>query len=173
MNNANRSFLFLVLLMLSCNISKDKNDKNGNADIPKAELAVDLGKQVPIFTPSESPYPLSSAVQVGDVLYLSGLIADAGDGTGVVPGGIIPETHRIFERLKAILDRHGIGLDNVFKCTVFLADMSEWKKFNEVYANYFRVGNYPTRSAMGVNSLALGARVEIEFWAYKPQRNDR
>lgn len=159
-----------MLLMLSCNIRKDKNDKNGKTDTPKAELVVNLGQQTPIFTPSESPYPLSSAVQVGDVLYLSGLIGDAGDGTGVVPGGIIPETHRIFERLKVILARHGIGLDNVFKCTVFLADMSEWKKFNEVYANYFKAGMYPTRSAMGVNGLALGARVEIEFWAYKPQR---
>ena len=171
MRDLNRLSLFLLLLLLSCNLKQGKNEKDGNAGINKAEVIDDLDIHAPLFTPSESPYPLSSAVQVGDVLYLSGLIADAEDGTGVVSGGIIPETHRIFERLKALLARHGIGLDDVFKCTVFLADMSEWKKFNEVYASYFKAGKYPTRSAMGVNGLALGARVEIECWAYKPKRN--
>lgn len=170
MSDLNRLSLFLLLLLLSCNLRKGKNEKDENAGIYKSEV-VELDNHAPIFTPSESPYPLSSAVQVGDVLYLSGLIADAEDRSGVVPGGIIPETHRIFERLKAILARHGIGINDVFKCTVFLADMSEWKKFNEVYVSYFKAGKYPARSAMGVNGLALGARVEIEFWAYKPKRN--
>jgi 2-iminobutanoate/2-iminopropanoate deaminase len=108
-------------------------------------------------------------VQVGDILFLSGEIGDAGEGTGVVPGGIVPETHRMFERIQATLAQHGLSLDDVFKCTVMLADMSEWQKFNEIYSGYFEDGKYPTRSAMGVNGLALGARVEMECWAYKPQ----
>jgi reactive intermediate/imine deaminase len=121
------------------------------------------------FYPSTLPYPFADAVQVGEVLYLSGDIGDAGDGRSLVPGGIEPETHRIFERLKARLARHGLGLGDVFKCTVMLADMGDWPAFNAIYAGYFEKGRYPARSAMGVNGLALGARVEMECLAHKPQ----
>lgn len=173
MKHLNKASLFILLILISCKNGQDNNDNNSvdqNASAINADTEVNTEKQDPIFTPSKSPYPLSSAVQVGDILYLSGVIADAGDGTGVIPGGITAETHHIFERMQATLSQHGLGLDDVFKCTVMLADMSEWKKFNEVYAGYFKAGRYPTRSAMGVNALALGARVELECWACKPKR---
>ncbi|TNE33564.1 MAG: RidA family protein [Alphaproteobacteria bacterium] len=123
----------------------------------------------PVFTPSDLPYPFSAAVQVGDVLYLSGDVGADESGTAVVPGGIEAETHRLFERIGATLARHGLGFDDVFKCTVFLADMSEWPAFNAIYATHFERGRYPARSALGVNGLALGARVEMECWAYNPR----
>ena len=59
------------------------------------------------------------------------------------------------------VETFGSSLDRVVKCTVFLADMAEWGAMNEVYVEYFPV-NPPARSALGVNGLALGARVEIE-----------
>ncbi|WP_247714864.1 RidA family protein [Qipengyuania mesophila] len=123
----------------------------------------------PVFTPSTLPYPFSTAVQVGDVLYLSGDIGVDESGSAVVPGGIEPETRRMFERIGATLAQHGLGFDDVFKCTVYLADMGEWPAFNAIYATYFEKGRYPARSAMGVSGLALGARVEMECWAYSPQ----
>lgn len=123
----------------------------------------------PVFTSSDLPYPFSAAVQVGDVLYLSGDIGAAEDGRGVVPGGIEAETRRMFERIGATLARHGLGFESLFKCTVMLADMAEWPAFNAIYAEYFEKGRYPARSAMGVNGLALGARVEMECWAWNPQ----
>ncbi len=167
-----KSSLFILLVLVSCKNGHDENVNNSvdsNSNIQKADAEVNLEKKTPLFTPSELPYPFSSAVQVGDILFLSGEIGDAGEGTGVVPGGIVPETHRIFERIEATLARHGLGLDDVFKCTVMLADMSEWQIFNEIYSGYFEDGKYPTRSAMGVNGLALGARAEMECWAYNPQ----
>lgn len=172
MKHLTKSSLFILLVLVSCTNGQDKNVNNSvdyNASIQKTDVEVDLEKQAPIFTPSELPYPFSSAVQVGDILFLSGEIGEAMEGTGVVQGGIEPETHRMFERIEATLARHGLGLDDVFKCTVMLADMSEWQKFNEIYSGYFEPGKYPTRSAMGVNGLALGARVEMECWAYNPQ----
>lgn len=120
----------------------------------------------PVFTPSTLPYPFSSAVRVGDVLYLSGELGAVEGGGALVPGGIEPETRRMFERIGQTLQRHGLSFDNVFKCQVFLADMADWPKFNAIYAGYFKPGHYPTRSAMGVNGLALGARVEMECWAW-------
>jgi reactive intermediate/imine deaminase len=115
------------------------------------------------------PYPFSAAVQVGDVLYLSGEVGAEGDGRSVVPGGIVPETRRMFDRIERTLERHDLGLDSLFKCTVMLADMAEWPQFNAIYSEYFQAGSYPTRSAMGVSGLALGASVEMECWAWNPR----
>jgi reactive intermediate/imine deaminase len=123
----------------------------------------------PVFTPSSLPYPFSSAVQVDDILYLSGDIGADETGKAVVPGGIEPETRAMFARIGATLGAHGLDFGDVFKCTVFLADMSDWPAFNAIYAEQFAKGRYPTRSAMGVNGLALGARVEMECWAWNPQ----
>ena len=120
----------------------------------------------PTFTPSPLPYPFSDAVQVGDILFLSGDIGFAEDGTTVARGGIEAETHRVMIRLGERLASHGLTYRNVIKCTVMLADISEWPKFNTIYAKYFSAP-YPARSALGANGLALGARVELECWAFK------
>lgn len=169
-----KSSLFMLLVLVSCKNGQDENANNtvnASTGIQNTAAEVNLKKQAPVFTPSELPYPFSNAVQVGDILFLSGEIGVAKEGTGVVPGGIVPETKRMFERIEATLAHHGLGLEDVFKCTVMLADMAEWQEFNEIYSGYFEPGKYPTRSAMGVNGLALGARVEMECWAYKPQPN--
>ena len=108
--------------------------------------------------------PFSDAVQVGDVLYLSGMIGVRPDTLAVVAGGIEPETRRILDDMRAFLEEQGSSLDRVFKCTVMLADMAEWPRFNAIYAEYF-TENLPARSAFGTSGLALGARVELECWA--------
>lgn len=163
-----KSPLFILLFLMSCQNAQNENIHNPAADAKKTDGKVHLENREPVFTPSASPYPFSSAVQVGDILFLSGEIGVTEDGTGLVPGGIVPETRRMFERIEATLARHGLGLEDIFKCTVMLADMSEWQAFNEIYSGYFKPDKYPARSAMGVNGLALGARVEMECWAYKP-----
>ena len=107
--------------------------------------------------------PFSEAVRVGSMLYLSGQIGT--DSTlRLVPGGIVPETRQTLENIRAVLERHGSSLDRVVKCTVMLADISEWGTVNSVYVTFFP-GRKPARSALGANGLALGARVEIECWA--------
>ena len=110
------------------------------------------------------PLPFSDAVRVGHMLYLSGQIGT--DSTfALVPGGMRAEAKQTLENVKRVLERHGSSMERVVKCTVMLADMSEWGAFNEVYAGYFRKDRLPARSALGVNGLALGARVEVECWA--------
>ena len=56
-------------------------------------------------------------------------------------------------------------MSDIIKCTVFLADITDWPGFNEVYARYFKKGHYPARSALAAAGLALGARVEVEWRA--------
>lgn len=109
--------------------------------------------------------PFSEAVRVGDVLYLSGQIGvDAGGA--VVAGGIEAETRRTLENIRATLERHGSSMDDVFKCTVMLADIrADYAPMNGVYRTFFRPERMPARSTFGANGLALGARVEIECLA--------
>jgi enamine deaminase RidA (YjgF/YER057c/UK114 family) len=81
--------------------------------------------------------------------------------------GIGPEARRALENVKGVLERHGSSLEQVAKCTVFLADIKEWPAFNKIYREYFKT-NLPARSAVAVSGLAFGARVEVECVAYVP-----
>lgn len=105
----------------------------------------------------------SQAVQVENILYLSGQIG--GSGAGLVSGGIIPETKQIMENIKRILEQNDSSMDNVIKCTCMLADISELTAMNSEYVKYFPT-HKPARSAFGTSGLTRGARVEIECMAY-------
>ena len=112
-------------------------------------------------------YPFSGAVQAGPWLILSGDIGlDPATGK-LAPGGIEAETRRTMDNIGATLAAHGAGYDDLVKCSVFLADMSEWATFNAIYREYFKV-HFPARSALGASGLALGARVEVECLAWNP-----
>lgn len=117
-----------------------------------------------IASDSTRPSPFSEAVRVGHMLYLSGKLGTDGP-SGLVSGGIKAETKQTLENIRRVLERNGSSLNDVVKCTVMLADMSEWGAMNEVYVTFFAKDRMPARSALGVNGLALGARVEIECLA--------
>jgi reactive intermediate/imine deaminase len=104
--------------------------------------------------------PFSSAVRVDNTLYLSGNLGNTPGTLDLAEGGIAGETQQTMENIRTVLEQFGSSLDDVVKCTVFLADMDEWGAMNEVYKTYFK--NPPARSALGASGLALGARVEIE-----------
>ncbi len=105
--------------------------------------------------------PFSEAVRVGDLVFLSGQLGIAPGNMKLVPGGIKEQATQTLQNIKSTLEAHGYSMSQLVKCTVMLADMSEWGEFNEVYKTFFN-GRYPARSAMGVNGLALGAKVEVE-----------
>jgi reactive intermediate/imine deaminase len=111
--------------------------------------------------PGSETLPFSEAVRVGNTLYLSGQVGRAPGTQKIVPGGIKEETRQVMDNIKASLEAHGYSLSNLVKCTVMLADMSEWATFNEIYKTYFK-DHYPARSAFGTTGLAFGARVEVE-----------
>lgn len=105
--------------------------------------------------------PFSTAVRVGDVLYLSGQIGTLPGTRDLAPGGVAAETRQTLENIKAVLEYAGSSLERVFKCTVFLKDIDDYAAMNEVYASYF-TGSPPARSTVAGSGLALGASVEIE-----------
>lgn len=107
--------------------------------------------------------PFSEAVRVGNTVYLSGQLGNV-PGPGPIklaPGGMAGEAKQVMDNIQTALQAHGLSMADVVKCTVMLADMSEWGAFNDVYKTYFS-GNFPARSAFGSNGLAFNARVEVE-----------
>lgn len=109
--------------------------------------------------------PFSDAVQVGDMLYLSGQIGAPLGTRKVVDGGTEAEARQVMSNIGEILKARGLGYDDIVKCTVMMGDMSKWADFNKVYVTYFKPDRLPARSAFGANGLALGASLEVECWA--------
>jgi reactive intermediate/imine deaminase len=102
----------------------------------------------------------STAVRVDNMLYLSGALGVVPGTRALAEGGIQSETRQTLENISASLEMFGSSLERVVKCTVFLADISEWGAMNEVYMTFFP--NKPARSAVGSIGLGLDARIEIE-----------
>ena len=112
--------------------------------------------------------PLSEAVRVGDTLYLSGQVGIVPGTMNLAPGGLEGETRQTMKNIKTTLETHGYSMNDLVKCLVMLADISQWATFNEVYKTWFDE-RYPARSAFGANGLAIGAQVEVECIAVRNQ----
>jgi 2-iminobutanoate/2-iminopropanoate deaminase len=126
---------------------------------PVAALAQE--KEVIQMPGSLEGLPFSTAVRVGDLLFLSGQIGTLPGTRELAPGGVAAETRQTLENIKTVLEYAGSSMDRVVKCTVFLLDIDDYAAVNEVYATYFPV-DPPARSALAGSGLALGSSVEIE-----------
>ncbi|RXT09000.1 RidA family protein [Ammoniphilus sp. CFH 90114] len=104
--------------------------------------------------------PYSQAVKVGNMVYTSGNIPLRADGT-LVEGTVEEQTHQVFANLKAVLEAAGSSLDKVVKTTVFIKNMDEFARINEVYATYFTT-NKPARSTVEVARLPKDVSIEVE-----------
>ncbi len=102
----------------------------------------------------------SQAVVAGGFVFVSGQLGIDPE-TGQMPEGVEEQARLALENLKAVLEAAGSGLDKVVKVTVFLVDMGDFAKVNEVYGKFFPKP-YPARAAVAVRELPKGAKVEIE-----------
>lgn len=105
--------------------------------------------------------PYSQATKAGQTVYVSGQLP-IDPATGKMPESAAEQTRQSLQNIRSILAEAGLGMDNVVKTTVMLADMSLFGAMNEVYATFFGEGKYPARSAFAVRELPKGALVEIE-----------
>ncbi len=108
--------------------------------------------------------PLSAAVTTGQLLYLSGQVAQDPSSGKLVAGGVAEQTEQIFKNAAAILRAAGKDFSHVVKVTVFLTDIAEFPKINEIYAKHFD-RPYPARTTIAVVALPLGAQVEFDIIA--------
>jgi 2-iminobutanoate/2-iminopropanoate deaminase len=114
-----------------------------------------------------TPSPLVPAILVGDTLYLSGSTGGDPVSGQVVPGGLEPEMKQIMANVQTVLAAADMSLGDVVAVTVYLADMADFARYNELYRGYFPDGAFPTRSTVAVKELARGARLEVTMTAVR------
>ena len=110
--------------------------------------------------------PYSQAVKVGNLLFTSGMIPIDPATNTLVEGGIEVQAERALENVKALLEASGTSLDNVVKTVVFIKNMDDFAKVNEIYAKYF-TKDFPARSCVEVARLPKDVLLEIEAIAIK------
>jgi 2-iminobutanoate/2-iminopropanoate deaminase len=120
--------------------------------------------KIAIISPKLAPPvgPFSQAIEVGGFLYFSGQVGQDPATGKMVEGGIVTETERVFQNLSAVLKAAGKSFAHVACVRVFLTNMSDYVAMNGIYATYFSAP-FPARTTIGVASLPLGARVEIDL----------
>ncbi|WP_068613947.1 RidA family protein [Paenibacillus tuaregi] len=109
--------------------------------------------------------PYSQAVEVGDFIYTSGQLG-LDPASGELAEGVERQTVQSLRNVQAILEAAGTGMDKVIKTTVFLKDLGDFVKVNEIYSSFF-TEPYPARSAVEVARLPKDGLVEIEVIALK------
>ena len=125
-----------------------------------------MKKQISVPNAPAAIGPYSQAIETETAVYVSGQIPlDPATGS-LAEGGIKEQTDRAIKNVAAVLAGAGLGLGDVVKTTVLLADMGDFAAMNEVYARYF-TEPFPARAAFEVSALPRGARVEIEAVATK------
>ncbi|MEO0076679.1 MAG: RidA family protein [candidate division WOR-3 bacterium] len=105
--------------------------------------------------------PYSQAIQVGNLVYLSGQIGILPETGNLVAGGVVAETKQIFANLQAILASINCTFDDIIKTTVYLTDLSKFNEMNNIYSQFF-TKDFPARATIQVSALPKGASVEIE-----------
>ena len=111
--------------------------------------------------------PYAQGVDTGNLLFLSGQIPIDPAVGEITADSIEEQTKQALTNVKAILESAGASMKQVVKTTVYLKDMADFTKMNEVYQQFFEEGNYPARSAVQVAALPKEALVEIEVIALK------
>ena len=120
-----------------------------------------------IFTP-DAPAPIgpyNQAVKVGNTLYASGQIALDPKTMELVLDDIKTETHQVMKNIRAVLIAAEMNFSNVIKCSIFITNMNDFAKINEVYGTYFGDQNSPARETVQVAALPKNVHVEISVIA--------
>ncbi|MFZ5352927.1 MAG: RidA family protein [Bacillota bacterium] len=109
--------------------------------------------------------PYSQAVRFGSMIFTSGMLPLVPATMQIVEGDVQAQTMQVLENLKILLESAGSSLEKVLKATVYIKDMNDFPRINEIYSRYF-TENHPSRSCVEVARLPKDALVEIELVAY-------
>lgn len=132
-------------------------------------------KQKQAITSHRAPVPAgaySQAIRYGDLLFISGIVpadAQADTFTILYPGDLEKQTELVLGYLRAIVEEAGGSLDHILKTTVFIHDLDQFHKFNEIYVKHFAGTVLPARSTVEVGKFNWGMCIEIEAIAAIPQ----
>lgn len=110
--------------------------------------------------------PYSQAIEVGDMIFTSGMIPINSETGELVTGSVEKQAEQAISNLKNLVEASGSSMDKVIKTVVFIRDMEDFTKINQVYAKYF-TEPYPARSCVQVARLPKDVAIEIEAIAEK------
>jgi 2-iminobutanoate/2-iminopropanoate deaminase len=145
----------ILLFVLSAPVATQAAAKEANPKMPRSIHANGA-------PPAKGPYSQGIDVQGSNMLFLSGQTARDPKTGELVTGDVGAQTERVMENLKAVLTAAGLNFSNVVRCTVFLTDMADFPKMNEVYGRYF-TANPPARTTVQILATPTkGAKVEID-----------
>ena len=149
------------LLVLGALVFAAPSFRPAEAQAPAPAKAAYKGVVTPIG-------PYSPGVGISGTVYLSGQIGLDPATNQLVEGGTEAQAKRVMENLGAVLKEAGLGYANVVKTTIYMVDLAEFTKVNEIYGGYFPAGGVPpARSTVQVAALPRGARIEIDFVAVR------
>jgi len=123
-----------------------------------------------IINTSNAPDPIgpyNQAILSDGTLYLSGQIGLDPISMKMQDESIETETRQVFKNIKVVLEKANCNFENVIKTTIFLTNMDDFQKVNEIYGSHFEIGNEPARETVEVSGLPKGAKVEISLIARK------
>ena len=152
-----------TLLRDNLNAALERLKQNGQYQAITRRYLPPTAPDSPRYFPNEEGLAFSDAVQVGETIYLSGVLGLGADGE-LVKGGIGPQTTQAMENLRTALQRNGSSLAQVAKCTVILADIRDFSVMNAVYRSFFAADRLPARTTFA-GKLVENARVEVECLA--------
>ena len=135
--------------------------------IVPVRFTVTIGHMKKIISTNEAPAaigPYSQGVRSGSFLFCSGQIPLDPKSGEIVPGDITAQTQRVLDNIAAVLRAEGLSFDHVVKTTIFLTNLGDFQRVNEIYGSYFKQ-DPPARSTVQVSALPKGANVEIEIIA--------
>jgi 2-iminobutanoate/2-iminopropanoate deaminase len=122
----------------------------------------------PVFySDAKTIAPYSPAVQAGPTLYVSGQLGMNPETLELVADDVESQTRQVFVNLQSVLAKAGYTLHDVVQCTVYLKEIKDFKKMNDIYATQFAAGRYPARVAFEAANLPKNAKVEISAVAYR------
>lgn len=153
------------LLRDELNAALARLKKSGEYQAITARYLPPAASESPRYRANTEGLPFSDSVQVGDTIYLSGVLGLDAKGE-LVKGGIGPQMAQVMENLRSALDSSGSNLSQVAKCTVILTDVNDFSAMNDVYRRYFPADRLPARTTFAGKQLVVpGAKVELECLA--------
>ena len=156
-------FLSFIVLLLSCQSQSSPADAPATEEL-QAENVTAAKKVIKTDRAPNPVGPYSQAIMAGNTLYLAGQIAINPKSGEMVTDNIENEAQQVMDNLKAVLGEAGMSMDDVVKTTIYMTDLANFGKVNEIYGSYF--GDMPpARVTVGVAALPKGANLEIAMVA--------
>ncbi len=156
---------FVIYIFFIANIGCSENKHSYISEKQNQDSAM----QKIIIQTDKAPAPIgpySQAVMVGNLLFVSGQVAIIPESGKVLQGDIAAETKQVMNNIHAILVQAGMGFENIVKTSIFLKNMDDFAKVNEIYGSNFS-GDFPARETVQVSRLPKDVNVEISVIAAK------